>query len=86
MQNHSRANPKQRQVSLRKDLVDDAADLLDENTPSGAVKGACEFPQQMLPALRKTVDHPDMSPELAEILSMRVVDVEYSVERGVNVR
>ena len=48
--------------------------------------GACEFTQQMLPALEKAVQHPDMTEELAEVLSTSVVDVEYHVETGVNVR
>ena len=53
---------------------------------SGAVDGACEFTQAMLPALRRAVEHPDMTEELAEILSTRVVNVEYRVETGVSVR
>ena len=40
----------------------------------------------MLPALAKAVEHPDMTEELAEILSNRVVDVEYQVSTGVTVR
>jgi hypothetical protein len=40
----------------------------------------------MLPALQEAVDHPDMTEELAEALSMGVVDVEYAVSTGVNVR
>jgi hypothetical protein len=31
------------------------------------------------------VEHPDMTEELAEILSTRVVDVEYEVSTGVSV-
>ena len=31
----------------------------------------------MLPALERAVEHEDMTEELAEILSTRVVDVEY---------
>ena len=70
----------------RLDLYDDVGDLLNENTRSGAVDGACEFTQAMLPALRRAVEHPDMTEELAEILSTRVVNVEYRVETGVSVR
>ena len=72
--------------AYRKDLVDDVADLLDENTRVGAVEASCEFTRQMLPALQKAVEHPDMTEELAEILSTRVVDVEYEVSTSVNVR
>ena len=67
-------------------LYDDVGALLDENTRSGAIDGACEFTQQMLPALAKAVEHPDMTEELAEVLSTPTVDVEYHVETGVHVR
>jgi hypothetical protein len=69
----------------RTDLYDDVGDLLDESTRSGAVDGACEFTTQMLPALGRAVEHPDMTEDLAEVLSTRMVEVEYRVERGVNV-
>jgi hypothetical protein len=72
--------------AYREDLVDDVADLLDENTRVGAVEASCEFTQAMLPALAEAVEHPDMTPELAEILSTRVIDVEYEVSTGVSVR
>lgn len=72
--------------AYREDLVDDIADLLDENTRVGAVEASCEFTQAMLPALTEAVEHPDMTEELAEILSTRAVEVEYRVERGVSVR
>ena len=70
----------------RLELYDDVGELLDENTRSGAIDGACRLTQQMLPALAKAVEHPDMTEELAEVLSTSMVDVEYRVERGVNVR
>ncbi len=72
--------------SWRLDLYDDVGDLLGESTRSGAVDGACEFTKQMLPALAEAVEHSDMTEDLAEILSTRMVEVEYRVERGVNVR
>ena len=40
----------------------------------------------MLPALKEAVEHPDMTEELAEILTTPTVDVEYQVETGVSVR
>jgi hypothetical protein len=67
-------------------LYDDVGRLLGENTRSGAIDASCEFTQQILPALAKAVEHPDMTENLAEILSTPTVDVEYRVERGVNVR
>ena len=67
-------------------LYDDMGALLDESTRSGAIDGACEFTEQMLPALVKAVEHPDMTEELAGILSTPTIDVEYCVEAGVHVR
>ena len=67
-------------------LYDDVGDLLDENTRSGAIDGACLFTQQMLPALAKAVEHPDMTEDLAAILSTPTVDVEHRVETSINVR
>jgi len=67
-------------------LYDDVGTLLGESTRSGAIAGACEFTEQMLPALEKAVDHPDMTEDLAEVLSTPTVDVEYRVETGVKVR
>ena len=70
----------------RTDLYDDVGHLLNENTRSGAVDGACEFTREMVENLERAVEHPDMTEDLAETLSTRVVEVEYRVERGVNVR
>ena len=72
--------------AYREDLVDDVGEQLDENTRSGAVDGACEFTRQMLPALAEAVEHEDMTEELAEVLSTRVVNVEYQISTGVDVR
>ena len=38
----------------------------------------------MLPALQRAVDHPDMTEELAAILTTSAVTVEYRVQTGVN--
>ena len=70
----------------RTDLYDNAGDLLGESAHSKAIDGACEFTCQMLPALERVVEHPDMTEDLAEVLSTPMVEVEYRVERGVNVR
>ena len=67
-------------------LYDDVGELLDENTRSGAIDASCLFTRQMLPALEKAVEHPDMTEDLAEILTTPTVDVEYQVETGVSVR
>lgn len=72
--------------AYREDLYDAAASALGENTRTGGLDASAEFTRQMLPALAEAVEHPDMSEELAEILSTNAVEVEYRVERGVTVR
>jgi hypothetical protein len=67
-------------------LYDDVGELLDENTRSGAIDASCLFTRQMLPALAKAADHPDMTEDLARILTTPTVGVEYRVETGVDVR
>lgn len=74
------------EYAWRTDLYDEAGEQLGERARSKAIDGACEFTNQMLPALRRAVEHPDMTEELAEVLSTNVVAVEYEVETGVSVR
>jgi hypothetical protein len=50
------------------------------------VDGACEFTKRMLPALQRAVEYPDITEDLAEALSTSIVEVEYEVDTGVNVR
>lgn len=70
----------------RLDLYDDVGDLLDENTRSGAIDASAKFTREMLPALATAVEHPDMTEDLAAVLTTSVVDVEYRVETDVSVR
>lgn len=49
------------------------------------IDGFCEFTEQMLPNLERAMDHPDMTEELAEILSTRKVQLEYHVETDVRI-
>lgn len=67
------------------DLYDRVGEMLGENTRSGAVDGAAEFTEEMLANLERAAEHPDMTEELAEILSTSKVDVEYEVRSGVSV-
>ena len=55
------------------------------NTRVGAVEASAEFTQATFPTLERAVEHPDMTEELADILSTRFVDVEHRVETGVAV-
>jgi hypothetical protein len=70
----------------RADLYDDVGDRLEESTRSDAVDTACAFTHEMVANLERAVEHPDMSEELAEILSTQVIEVEYETNTDVNVR
>ena len=50
-----------------------------ENTRVGAIDSACELTEQMLPNLEHAMDHPDMTEELANILSTNLVRLETDV-------
>ena len=52
-------------IRVRIGLYDD----IEESTRSGAVDAACEFTQQIVPALERAVDHPDVIEDLVEVLS-----------------
>lgn len=70
----------------RKDLYDDVGDVLDENTRSGAIDGAAEFTREMVGTnLPQAMNHPDMTEELAEILSTRKVRLDYAVETNIHI-
>ena len=55
-------------------------------TTKCAVNGAGEFTKKMLPALECAVEHPDMTEDLADVLSTNAVDVEYEASTSVNSR
>jgi hypothetical protein len=69
----------------RTDHYDRTANRLGEETRSGGIDGACGFTREMLDNLEEAVEHPDMTEELAEVLSTQRVEVEYRVETGVNI-
>lgn len=73
------------EYAWREDLYDRVGEQLGENTRSGAIDGACEFTEQMLPNLERALEHPDMTEELAEVLSTSVVELEYRIESGVHI-
>lgn len=64
----------------RKDTIETAADVLDENTNTQAVLKACEYLRRMQHNLERAVEHDDMTEELAEVLSTPEIPVEYRVE------
>lgn len=53
------------------DLYERVGKKLDERTKSGAIDGACEFTEQMIPNLEAAANHPDMTEELADIFRPR---------------
>jgi hypothetical protein len=66
--------------SHREDLVDLAGSALDEATRTGALMAAARHAREDVEAKEEALDHPDMTPELAEVLSTSVVELEISRE------
>ena len=71
------------EFEYRKDAIESAKKALGETTNTAAVIGACEFTRKMRQNLERAVDHPDMTPELAELLSTNEVPVGYRIEVSV---
>jgi hypothetical protein len=69
----------------RTDLYDRVGDLMNESTRSGAVDASAQFTEEMMKNLDRAMDHPDMTPELAALLSTSQVELEYEIQSGVNV-
>lgn len=69
----------------RTDLYDRVGKLMDESTRSGAVDASAQFAEEMIQNLERAAEHPDMTPELADLLSTSQVKVDYRVESGVRV-
>ena len=69
----------------RDDLYERVGEKLGEKTKSGAIDGACDFTDEMVPNLQRAMDHPDMTPELAEILSTQKVQLDYRIETDIRV-
>ncbi|NIB99403.1 hypothetical protein G9C83_07245 [Halobacterium sp. R2-5] len=60
-------------------------DALDENTKTAAVIAACEHARQDRKAKARALAHPDMTPELAEVLSMPTLQLHYEIQTAVDV-
>lgn len=69
----------------RTDLYDDVADLLNENTRAGAIDSSAIFTREMIKNLERAADHPDMTEELADLLSTSQVELEYEVRSSVEI-
>jgi hypothetical protein len=66
----------------RTETIDMAADLWDCNKTE-AVLRSCEYAVRMEQRLQAALEHPDMTPELAEVLSTPHVPLRYEIETGV---
>ena len=69
----------------RTKLYERTAERFGISTKSGGIDAACDFSTQMLRNLEEAADHPDMTEELAELLSTQHVEVEYQIETGLNI-
>ena len=56
---------------------------MDENTRSGAVDASAQFTEEMISNLERADEHPDITPELAALLSTSQVQLDYRIESGV---
>ena len=61
----------------RLDLLRRVMQRTGEGTKSGAFDFATEYTLQMLDAIEEASQHPDMTPELAEVLSTPHVEIEH---------
>lgn len=70
----------------RKDLYDRAGGVVGEKTRVGAIDVSCRFAIQMIGdrskkgKLQEALEHEDMTPELASILSTQWADLEFTIE------
>ena len=69
----------------RTSLYEETADRFGVGSKSGGIDAACEFSTAMLSNLERAADHPDMTQELAELLSTSEVTVEHRVVSGVEI-
>ena len=74
------------EFEYRKDAIESAKKALNETTNTAAVLSACEFTRKMRRDLERAVDHPDMTPELAELLSTSEIPIEYRMESSVGIK
>lgn len=69
----------------RKDEIEAAAQLWDCNKTK-AILRSCEFSRHMMDNLEAVLDHPDMTEDLAAVLSTPYVELSYRVETDMDVR
>ena len=69
----------------RRDQYAEAADALGEATKSKGIDAATAFTIEMLSNLERAAEHPDMTEELADVLSTSMVKLEYRVDNDEDV-
>ncbi|WP_233745325.1 DUF7692 domain-containing protein [Halobacterium bonnevillei] len=69
----------------RLDSIESAMDALNENTKTAAVLAACEHIRQDRRRKEKTLNHPDMTEDLAEALSTSELQLTHEVETAITV-
>ena len=73
------------QYDWRNEQYEQAADQLGEATKSKGIDAATNFTIEMLSNLERAMEHEDMTPELAEILSTDQVRLIYEVTRDIEI-
>lgn len=69
----------------RTDLYERTAERFGVGTKSGGIDAACAFSNQMLKNLERAAEHPDMTEDLAELLSTTNVTVKHRIITGVEI-
>lgn len=69
----------------RRKQYEQAADAFGEATKSKGIDAATAFAIEMLSNLERAMDHPDMTKDLAEILSTEQVALRYEIDTAVEI-
>lgn len=69
----------------RLDLLRQVMQRSGEGTKSGAFDFSTEFTLHMLKNLERAIQHPDMTEELAEVLSTPNVEISYQIQTNLDV-
>lgn len=75
-----------RERILRISLYAEAADVLGENTKSKGIDQATAFAIEMIENLERAAEHPDITRELADVLSAEQAELRIETSLDVNGR
>lgn len=70
--------------SYRQDILNAASDTWKCNK-TDAVINSCEFSTRMIDNLEEALEHPDMTPELAEVLSTKNVQLSREIDTEIQI-